>query len=284
LPVFLLLILGVVALAASRGFPLAMRRSISLTRRVFLTLACAVPPTLFLFGAAVVVVEGFDLSKRSFFPLALVVTLSLIALSLIRGRGLFREGRAAKIEGAALALALAGVSLWPESAWLRYALGSAEGSRALALDHYERGEHERAAVFAAVACERGDAECCVLAAYIHKIGLGGPVASSHIRDLMEMACVEADDCMWLAKRTSIGGTSTSDLLVERACELGDRGACDAARRFTLSRRCDGRDAFACNALASILQERQGATSEVRELYRKACSLGDSAACANPALR
>jgi hypothetical protein len=273
-----LIIAGSVAFAASRGFSRERRSSTSYGQRFFLTLftgafaALILGTILLVIGAAL---EPSDLGASLLFA---APALAIIAAALVLGRGITREGRAGRIEGAAIAAVLVGLCVWPQSAWLRYALGSAEGSRTLALEHHAHEDYARAAVFAEAACERGDAPSCVMAAQIYQAGRGVPSSPKRARELMGGACRTPEECAELTPEVTLPGGG--EMLLARRCELGERVACTQSRRDMLTRRCDGRDAFACRALAALLAEISPST-DVGPLYKKACTFGDADACKMP---
>jgi hypothetical protein len=275
-PLMLLLGAFAVILAASRAYPRHLRIAVPFGSRFFLTLVAGALAGLMIVISLIPIVAAFNPTKGGMATITAVYAIALIAAALVRGRGILREARSGRVEGLVIAAALIGLFMWPQSAWLRYALGSAEGSRVLAIAHYKREEYARAAVFAETACDRGDARSCAMAAELYKLGLGVPTSLQRARDLVASACRSPEVCLRLAN--DVPFPASRDLLLSRACELGDRGACARARRDMLSRRCDSRDAFACRALVSFAEETGDRSLDVRSLYEKACAFGDTTAC------
>jgi hypothetical protein len=72
--------------------------------------------------------------------------------------------------------------------------------------------------------------------------------------------------------------ASRDLLLSRACELGDKRSCDRSRRNLFGARCSGGDAYACTELAELISAAEGTNSTVRDLWDKACNLGNPVAC------
>ncbi|NUQ73252.1 MAG: sel1 repeat family protein [Polyangiaceae bacterium] len=272
-PLFFILGVASVIFGASRGFSIELRRGLPFGSRFFLTLICSLLAGLGLF---VLIMPVGMLTEPSKLGTAVLITLPSMALmgaALWRGRRIAGEGRRGRLEAGALAAAVVLLTLWPQSAWMRYALGSAGGAKALSMEHFEREDYTRAATFAAVACERGDTESCVMAAHIHRTGLGVPSSLKQAARLVGRACRSPERCAELAEDTSLQGSR--DLLFARACELGDRKACLRGRREALSRRCKAGDAFGCRALAETFDDNP---SQKSVLYGIACELGDTSAC------
>lgn len=272
-PLFFLIGLVCVAFGASRGFSAELRRGLPFGSRYFLTLICSLLAGLGLFGVILPVGMIFEPSKLGTAVLITVPSMALMGAALWRGRKVASEGRRGRIEAFVMAAALVLLTLWPQSAWMRYALGSADGAQTLATEHFEREDFARAATFAAVACERGNTGSCVMAAHIHRAGLGVPSSLQQARRLVGRACRSPESCSELADDTSLAGSR--DLLFTRACELGDRKACLRGRREALSRQCKAGDAFGCRALADTFEDNP---SQKSALYGIACSLGDASAC------
>lgn len=270
---FFLLGLASVAFGASRGFSTELRRGMPFGTRFFMTLVCGLVAELGLSLVILPIGMIFEPSKLGMAALITVVAVALMGAALWRGRGVASEGRRGRVEVGVLGAALALLTLWPQSAWMRYALGSADGAQALATEHFEREDYARAATFAAVACERGDAGSCVMAAHIHRMGLGVPSSLQQAKRLVGRACRSSESCSELADGVELAGSR--DLLFARACELGDRKACLRAQREPLNRRCKAGDAFGCRALADTFDDNPSHRSM---LYSMACSLGDTSAC------
>jgi hypothetical protein len=270
---FFLLGLASVAFGASRGFSTELRRGMPFGTRFFMTLVCALVAGLGLFLVILPIGMIFEPSKLGTAVLVSVVAAALMGAALWRGRGIASEGRRGRVEVGVLGAALALLTLWPQSAWMRYALGSADGAQALATEHFEREDYARAATFAAVACERGDTGSCVMAAHIHRMGLGVPSSLQQARRLVGRACRSSESCSELADGVDLAGSR--DLLLARACELGDRKACLRGQREALSRRCKAGDAFGCRTLGDTFDDNP---SQRSMLYGMACSLGDTSAC------
>jgi hypothetical protein len=270
---FLLLGVASVAFGASRGFSTELRRGLPFGTRFFMTLVCALLAGLGIFLVVLPLGLIFEPGKLAASVLITVVAAALMGAALWRGRGIASEGRRGRVEVGVLGAALTLLTLWPQSAWMRYALGSADGAQALATEHFEREDYARAATFAAVACERGDRGSCVMAAHIHRMGLGVPSSLQQAKRLVGRACRSQESCSELADGVDLAGSR--DLLFARACELGDRKACLKGQREALSRRCKAGDAFGCRSLGDMFDDNP---SQRSTLYRMACSLGDTSAC------
>lgn len=268
-----------VVIASSRAFPREIRASVSLFKLLFLTVffgaLTAVLLALVLFGVEVVLRLGRD----GMMPLVIALAIPLIALALVKGRDILAEGTRGRIEAGVFCVLLVGLGTWPQSPWLRYAFGSAEGSRKLADDHYRRNDHARASVFFDVACERGDAQACLMGAHLHASGLGTRPSPKRARELIGLACREAEECMELLNESDRRAPS-HDLLLTRACELGSKQACTDMRRKTLEGRCEYRDAYACREMAGLLRgENRNSSDYAAQVYlRRACEYGDRTAC------
>jgi hypothetical protein len=188
--------------------------------------------------------------KTGFFVISLVGPL-IAALALLRlyGLGAFRARRA-KIAAATGAVLL--VSTFPYSAALRCRLGFGDWCAAAAADLAARNDHLAAARYGARGCDADDAAACTMAGREHQRGQGLP------RDLAK-----------------------AEVFFRRGCALGDADACERVHGIELSKRCDHYSAFACRELAEAYTRGRGVDSDrniAAQFYRKACLLGESAAC------
>ncbi|HLM73673.1 MAG TPA: hypothetical protein VK459_13300, partial [Polyangiaceae bacterium] len=122
---FFLLGLASVAFGASRGFSTELRRGMPFGTRFFMTLVCALVAELGLSLVILPIGMIFEPSKLGAAALITVVAVALMGAALWRGRGVASEGRRGRVEVGVLGAALALLTLWPQSAWMRYALGSA---------------------------------------------------------------------------------------------------------------------------------------------------------------
>ncbi|HZF50671.1 MAG TPA: hypothetical protein VE093_18560 [Polyangiaceae bacterium] len=280
-PLFFLLGVACVAFGASRGFSAELRRGLSFGSRFFLTLICSLFAGLGLFLVILPLGMIFEPGKLGTALLITVLAVALMGAALVRGRMIAAEGRRGRVEVGALAAAVALLTLWPQSAWMRYALGSAEGARALAEEHFERQDYARAATFAAAACDRDDAEACVMAAHVHQAGLGVPSNLQQAKRLVARSCRSQEACSELAD--NLMREQGRELVLARACELGDRRACLRRERRALGSQCYAGDAFACRALAETFQNTPDYADQRSTFYGRACALGDQSACpAKPA--
>lgn len=270
-----------IILGASRGFPAEFRKHTNILVRAFANVLCTVLGGLFYLALSFPFLVIYNPSERKMAEVLSLVAMPFIALVLWRGRHIETEGRRGRWEAGVWGVLVVLITLYPQSAWLRYALGSGEGASTLAEELYADGEYARAASYAEIACHREEYQSCALAAHIYRMGLGVPASLKRAREIIAEACVEPEDCAALAERVS--SEQAGDLFIERACDLGDQRSCWQRTVEMLGRRCAGKDAFACRELAG-LNERGPQTWRAREFYQKACQFGDTVSCAHPSLR
>lgn len=266
-------VLGAAALASARGYAAGVRERISRGRRIagavgfgFLA-ACALALLLGMFGAIV--------SPRTSNMLigVLVVSLAAVALGLGGVHVLVPRKRGRLREAGVTAGLLAVASLYPESEWMRYALGSERAAFALASEHFEDGDYELAARYFEIACERGNDLACMRASSQYDAGIGVTADAKRADRLLRLSCDDPGTCVELS--SAAGDARTKERGAKRACDLDPAHYCARYRMVVLGDACSERDVFACRDLAR-LNEGNGSA---RLFYQKACSLGDADSCA-----
>jgi hypothetical protein len=272
-----------VGFAALRGFPARLRPSLTWGGRIFLPLLFGVLAGLVLLFVLAIVQAVATPGAKTIDVLLILFSLTMIGVALWKARDPRLEGRFGRAEMIVLATLLVGGSAWPQSAWLRYALGSAEGARTLAEEHWRHEEYERAAVFYQAACERDDPDACAKAASMSQAGLGSPASGRRARELIAQSCGDAEECESMAlEQTS---RTTKEMLLSRACDLGGKNACDRVTRIVLGTRCDNGDAYACSTLAEQAISTPAASPySAADLWQKACNFGDRRACERAGIR
>lgn len=268
-------------IGASRAFPIEFRKHTHYLMRLFINVLCTALGGLFYLALSFPFLAVYDPSERKMAEALSLLAVPMIGLGLWLGRHIENEGLKGRVEAGFWGVLVVIATLYPQSAWVRYAFGSAEGAEALAAELYSNEEYARAASYAETACLRDDYNSCAMAAHIYRMGLGVPASLKRARAIIAESCMEPEDCAALAQRVSFD--QTADLFLERACELGDRSSCRLLTTVMLSARCSGKDAFACRELA-LSSERQSQTWRAREFYQKACQFGDTLSCTHPSLR
>jgi TPR repeat protein len=275
-PRALLLAGGVIcaaAFATSRGYAGGVRERIPFGRRLFgavgfgFLAACALGLLLGMFS----VISSPRVSNMLI--AVLFVGVAAAAMGLVGVHVLAPLTRGRLREAGLTAGLLAVTSLYPESQWFRYALGSERAAFALATAHFDDGDFELAARYFEIACERGDDLSCMRASAQYDSGMGVAGDAKRADRLLRLSCDDAATCVELA--SAAGDARTKERGAKRACELDPAHYCARYRMVVLGDACSERDVFACRDLAR-LNEGSGAATF---FYQKACSLGDTESCA-----
>jgi TPR repeat protein len=172
-------------------------------------------------------------------------------------RGLWPATRARRAVVVAAGIGVAVLTPWSVSPGMQCSLGRTESCERAASEQFDSGDPAQGVAYLERGCSfGGDPRLCVQAASYHQRGAGVP------RDLL------------LAESFS-----------QRACAAGhakgDDDACQALGMVELEDACDHYHALACEELARSY--RRGTTgvwdnARATRLFRKACLLGDDAAC------
>lgn len=277
----LLAVIFSLLLGASRAFSIEFRKHTNYLVRLAVGVICTALGGLFYLAITFPFIAIYDPSETAVGAALSLLALPMMAMVFWFGRHIENEGRRGRIEAGLWGILMVMPTLYSQSTWVRYALGSAEGAEILAFELYEKEDYARAVSYAETACFRGNYNSCAMAAHIYRMGMGIPASLKRAREMVSEACGEPEDCTSMAERVSF--EETADLFFERACELGDRNSCRRLATYMLSRRCSGKDAFACRELA-VFSEQQSNTWKAREFYQKACQFGDTASCSHPSLR
>jgi uncharacterized protein len=163
--------------------------------------------------------------------------------------------------------------------------------------HVRAGEYARAADALETACEGEHFPSCSDAADLISDGKGRERDPARARKLYRMACDEevARGCIGLGALLAEGAGGERNwgeaiTLYERACELGERRGCRLSAQLARNppdwrcetieaceARCEERIGRSCAEQGKLLA-RDERCSEARELYAKACALGDPTGC------
>lgn len=149
-------------------------------------------------------------------------------------------------------------------------------------------------------CEARDAEACFVAGGMALLGRGAPQSDPRAIELFELACEggSASGCEALAKMYREGRSMPKDPrrskeLMEKACEHGAAESCrsvgmdalkdgdQATAVRLLTRACELRNAISCLAVGTFYVTGTGVARDLdkaREFLRRACNMGERAAC------